>query len=84
MAYTYAEMYTTDLREAISDIDIPVLVLGSNYGTIAQSKTMLNQQFSALRNKTIIVANTKHFIMYDDPSWFNSQVKNFLVNGLYN
>jgi N-formylmaleamate deformylase len=84
LGYTYAEMYTTDLREAISAIDIPVLIVGSNYGTVAQSKTMLSQQFSALRNKTIIIANTKHFIMYDDPAWFNSQVKNFLVNGLFN
>jgi len=84
LGYSYAEMYTTDLRNALSSIDIPVLVIGSNYGTVALSKTMLNQQFSALRDKAIIIANTRHFIMYDNPVWFNSQVKNFLVNGLYN
>jgi N-formylmaleamate deformylase len=84
LGYTLVEMSTTDLRKDIAKIKIPVLILGSTYGTKEASSKILNQQFSLLTNKTIIIAPTKHFIMYDDPLWFREQVKNFLINGLKN
>ena len=84
LGYTYVEMNTTDLRDDIAKIKIPVLILGSTYQTKEASLKTLNQQFSLLTNKTIIIAPTKHFIMYDDPLWFREQVKNFLINGLKN
>ena len=84
LGYTYVEMSTTDLRKDIAKITIPVLILGSTYGTKETSQKILNEQYSSLRNKTIIIAPTKHFIMYDDPVWFREQVKNFLANGLAN
>lgn len=59
-------------------------VLGSAYESKEASLKILKQQFSLLANKTIIVAPTKYFIMYDDPLWFREQVKNFLINGLKN
>lgn len=82
LGYTYVEMATTDLRKEIAKINIPVLVLGSTYGTKEMSQKILSEQYSLLPNKTIIIAPTKHFIMYDDPVWFREQVKNFLINGL--
>ena len=82
LAYTYVEMATTDLRNNIAKIRIPVLVLGSIYGTKEASLKILHDQYSQLPDKTIILAPAKHFIMYDDPAWFSSQVKNFLINGL--
>ena len=84
LAYTYFEMATTDLRKNIASIHVPVLIIGSTYGTKEISQKLLNDQYSQLSNKSIVIAPTKHFIMYDDPSWFNSQLKNFLVNGLSN
>ncbi len=84
LAYAYSEMCTTDLRNEIAKINIPVLVLGSTYGTEDRSKKMMEQQFKNLTEKMIVIAPTKHFIMLDDPAWFKEQVKNFLVNGLYN
>jgi pimeloyl-ACP methyl ester carboxylesterase len=91
LVYTYVEMNTTDLRREISKINIPVLILRSSDDTLGFTydieetpQKMFNEQFSQLHNKTIIIAPTKHFIMYDDPIWFVEEVKNFLRNGLAN
>ena len=84
LAYTYAEMSTTDLRNEISEINIPVLILGSTYGTKEISQKMLGDEYNQLKNKLIVIAPTKHFIMYDNPIWFREEVKNFLRNGLAN
>ncbi len=82
LAYTYVEMSTTDLRNDLSKINIPVLVLGSTYGTKQISQKMLGDEYNQLKDKLIVIAPTKHFIMYDDPIWFREEVKNFLRNGL--
>ncbi|MEP6926577.1 MAG: alpha/beta hydrolase [Ginsengibacter sp.] len=82
LGYTFVEMSTTDLRKEIAKINIPVLVLGSTYGTKEMSQKILSEQYKLLSNKKILIASTKHFIMYDDPLWFREQVKNFLINGL--
>jgi pimeloyl-ACP methyl ester carboxylesterase len=84
LGYTYVEMSTTDLRNEISKINIPVLVLGSTYGTKEISQKMLGDEYSQLKNKLVVIAPTKHFIMYDDPIWFREELKNFLRNGLAN
>lgn len=84
LAYTYIEMNTTDLRNEISKINIPVLILGSTYNTKEASQKILSEQYGQLPNKLIIIAPTKHFIMYDDPAFFREEVKNFLRNGLAN
>jgi N-formylmaleamate deformylase len=80
----YVEMSNTDLREQIAKIKIPVLVLASTYGNSATSQKIFSDQYSNLTNKVIIVAPTKHFIMYDNPFWFRGQVENFLINDLRN
>lgn len=78
LGYTIVEISTTDLREAIANIKQPVLVLGSLYGTEANSLSVLNHQYKNVPNKTIEVANSKHFIMYDVPEWFYAKVDAFL------
>lgn len=78
LGYTIVELSTTDLREAIANIKQPVLVLGSLYGTEANSLSVLNHQYKNVPNKTIEVANSKHFIMYDVPEWFYAKVDAFL------
>jgi N-formylmaleamate deformylase len=82
LGYTFIEMSTTDLRAEIAKINIPVMILGSTYGSKEASQKIFREQYSSLPNKKIIIAPTKHFIMYDDALWFREQVKNFLVNGL--
>lgn len=78
LGYTIVEISTTDLRTAIAKIKQPVLVLGSLYGTEANSYSVLNHQYKNVPNKTIEVANSKHFIMYDVPEWFYAKVDAFL------
>ena len=84
LSSVYAELSAIDLRNAISKINIPVLILGSNFRTTELSKKLLDDEYGNLTNKLILIAPTKHFIMYDAPVWFREEVKNFLRNGLAN
>ena len=84
LSSVYAEIGSIDLRNAISKINIPVLILGSNFKTKELSKKLYDDEFSDLANKLILIAPAKHFMIYDDPVWFHEEVKNFLRNGLAN
>jgi pimeloyl-ACP methyl ester carboxylesterase len=72
------ELATTDLRKEIAGITSPVLVLGSIYETKEKSYTLIGQQFKQLPGAIIHVANSKHFIMYDQPQWFYNEIDLFL------
>jgi len=75
---TIVEMSLTDLRTDIAKIKSPVLILTSIFNTKENSEKIYNEQYAALKNKTIKVADSKHFIMYDAPEWFYSTMDNFL------
>ncbi len=72
------ELATTDLRKEIASITSPVLVLGSIYETKEKSYELIGQQFKQLPGAVIHVANSKHFIMYDQPAWFYNELDQFL------
>lgn len=78
LASTLIEMSTTDLRQSIANIKQPVLVMGSIYVTKENSVLWLNQQFEKLSQAKIKVADSKHFIMYDQPDWFLKELTAFL------
>jgi len=79
LGYSFVEMSSTDLREAIKNIQQPILVLGSIYnGDASNSYRILGQQYRNAINKTIHVASSKHFIMYDQPQWFYHEIDTFL------
>ena len=82
------EMYTIDLRDQVSTIDCPVLVLGSwigykNYGVTRESAMSgYASQVKNIKNCTLEMSDTaKHFIFYDDSQWFYGQVDAFLKPG---
>ena len=75
---TIVEMSTTDLRKDIANIKSPILVLASKFGTKEASEKIYNEQYVLLKNKTIKVADSKHFIMYDQPQWFYNEIDTFL------
>jgi pimeloyl-ACP methyl ester carboxylesterase len=75
---TIVEMSTTDLRKDIANIKSPILVLASKFGTIEASEKIYNEQYVLLKNKTIKVADSKHFIMYDQAQWFYNELDTFL------
>jgi len=84
LSSVYKEIGAIDLRNVISKINIPVLILGSNFRTKELTKKLFEDEYSHLANKLILISPAKHFIMYDDPIWFREEVKNFLRNGLAN
>lgn len=79
---TYAEMHSTGFENRLQKIDVPVLIIAGVYSTKDATLKMLNKEYGSLPNKKFVITPTKYFIIYDDPLWFQEQVKNFLANGL--
>lgn len=76
---TIVEMSTTDLRQDIAKIKAPILILASTFGTAENSIRIYKEQYANLPNKTIKVADSMHFIMYDQPEWFYNELDQFLT-----
>lgn len=81
----YGEMFTTDLRPEMHKIKIPVLVLGAwaayqMYGVNKASvENNYQSQLKDVENASIAIAEKAyHFIFYDEPDWFFSQVNQFI------
>jgi len=81
------ELMTTDLRDKVSEIKIPILVLGSWYAAkdYGITKEMIERryksQFQGVSSVEIkIAATAKHFIMWDEPNWFYKEVKAFITH----
>jgi len=82
----YGEMFTTDIRPLMGNIQTPVLVLGSwaayqNFGATKESVTYGYQnQLKDIRNVHLLVAEEAyHFVFYDEPDWFYFEVDKFLA-----
>ena len=76
---TIVEMSTTDLRPELPKIKAPILILASIFETKENSEKVYGKQYELLKNKILIVADSKHFIMYDQPDWFYKQIDSFLA-----
>lgn len=79
------DMYTTDLRADLSRIQQPVLVLGAwaaykQYGSTKEStRAIFTQQYAKLPQARIEMSEAgRHFLMYDDATWFLTQADSFL------
>lgn len=85
VAQAMYELYTTDLRDQLDEIESPILVMGAwiaykNYGVTRES-TMANFESQYAKAKDCIIKLSdkgKHFIMWDDPEFFFSSVDSFL------
>lgn len=78
LALTLLDLATTDLRKDLVRIEQPILVLGSIYMTKENSYKLIGEQFKEAKQATIHVADSKHFIMYDQPQWFYNEIDQFL------
>ncbi len=79
------ELFTVDLREEISAIKSPVLLLGawiaySQYGvTHDTAMAGYSRQVKNISDCEVALNDTaRHFIFYDDPEWFYNKVDTFL------
>lgn len=79
------ELYTTDLRDELKEIKVPTLVLGAwiaykNFGATRES-TLANYQMQYQNLEGVQIKMTdigRHFIMWDDPTFFFKEVEKFL------
>ena len=84
VANAMAEMMGEDLRQDISRIKAPTLVLGSwiaykNFGSQQQFAQMYAAQYQQLAGIQVEMADSaRHFIMLDDPSWMYDRIDAFL------
>jgi pimeloyl-ACP methyl ester carboxylesterase len=82
------DMFTTDLRGDLGRIQSPALVLGTwvaykKYTTRDAVEATFHRQYAPLKNARIVMADTRHFIMLDDPQWFYQQIDAFLGNPVH-
>jgi pimeloyl-ACP methyl ester carboxylesterase len=79
-----AEMMAADLREDISRIKAPTLVLGTwiaykDYAPKQAIASIYTTQYAKLPGARVEMAdNARHFIMVDDPAWMYDRIDNFL------
>ncbi|WP_373991174.1 alpha/beta fold hydrolase [Duganella sp. BuS-21] len=79
-----ADLMGSDLREDISRITAPTLVLGTwiaykDYAPKPAITAMYTTQYAKLPGVRVEIAdNARHFIMYDDPAWMYDRIDNFL------
>lgn len=80
-------LYSTDLRDELSQINVPVLVFGAwkayeNFGVTKQmSHDMYSRQFREADRVTIKISDTgRHFLMWDDPGLITSEIDKFISN----
>jgi pimeloyl-ACP methyl ester carboxylesterase len=79
--YGYTDLLKLDLREKLSAIKTKTLIIGASFPNVAIAKANFVKQYANLSNKTIEMAsNSKHFIMFDQPTWFYTKVNTFLEN----
>ena len=78
------EMYGTDLREDIANIHSPTLVLATwigykEYTDREKTEANARREYAKLKGVDLRITDTaRHFIMYDDPQWFFTQIDEFL------
>lgn len=77
-ANMYCDFANTDLREEISTIECPVLVMLSS--GMVNFKTNIEDQFENLEIADIQYAKKGlHFIMFDNKQWYLNQLTNFMA-----
>lgn len=78
------DLYTTDLRASIAKIKSKVHILGSwiaykEMSSREQVQKTFEDQYEKLPQKKIVLSDAaKHFLMLDDPAWFELQLDTFL------
>lgn len=76
-ARMYCDLYNTDLREKLSTITCPSLILLESY--FINFNDAIEEQYTNLQSAQLEYANKGlHFIMYDDKEWYFSQLDEFI------
>ena len=77
--YGYTDLLKLDQRTILSKINCPTLILGADFPNRQQVEQNFYKQYQNLQNKKLVIApNSKHFVFFDQPEWFGSQIQQFL------
>ena len=77
--YGYTDLLKMDIRPSLPKIKVPVLVLAASFPNKEIIEKTMNNQFETLPNKTIeIVPDSRHFIFFDQASWFYNRINTFM------
>lgn len=77
--YGYTELLKLDLRDKLANIKAKTLILSADFMGKDVVLKNLESQYEKLDNKEIKIAkSSKHFIMFDQPDWFNNELSKFL------
>jgi pimeloyl-ACP methyl ester carboxylesterase len=77
IAEIYCQFLNTDMREPITTIKCPALILLESY--FATIKPAIAEQYKNLKTGDLEYADKGlHFIMYDDTDWYFKQIDKFL------
>lgn len=68
------ELMTTDLRDQVANIKVPVLLIGAGNAHEAYAK----QIASIPRHELVMAKDAKHFVMLDAPDFFYATIEKFL------
>lgn len=78
-ATMYCDFLNTDLREKISNIKCPTLIL-MELSFSVHTETV-NEQYKNLKTAQIHYSNKGlHFLMYDDKEWYMNELNTFIKN----
>lgn len=76
--YGYTDLLKLDLREVLPAIKAPVLILAASFPDREVIKKNYEKQYADLANKQFEMApNSKHFIMFDEPTWLYNNINTF-------
>ncbi len=79
--YGYTDLLKLDLRPLLDKVTAKTLILGASFPTVEVAKSNYEKQYANLANKTISMASeSKHFIMFDQPEWYYTQINDFLTH----
>lgn len=80
LVYGYTDLLKLDLRPLLSELEIETLIIGATWPNPEVIKKNFEKQYAPLKNKTITLADdSKHFVMFDQPTWFYQQVNQYLA-----
>lgn len=74
--YGYTDYLKLDVRENLKNITAPVTILAATqpYGEETIRKTLATQYENLKNYKLEVATGAAHFIMLDDPKWFNEKL----------
>mgnify|MGYP001806349935 CR=1 FL=1 len=78
--FGYTDLLKLDLRPRLTQVKVPVLILGAPFPTKEIVLPNYEKQYANLTNKKLEIApGGRHYIMYDQPEWLYNQMNTFLA-----